>query len=89
MTRNPPNTRMSIAHVASLLGDPELAVENFLESDATSVLKAIWHPIHRDIWKLPAFKTWIRNKGIYDYWRKSGNWGDNCKPVGEDDFVCD
>ncbi len=85
----PPNTRMDIAHVASALGDPKLGFETFMESEAVNVKQAIWYPIHRGIWQLPSFKTWIRNKGIYDYWRKSGNWGDNCKPVGEDDFVCE
>ena len=30
----------------------------------------------------------MREAGLADYWRQSGNWADFCGPVGEDDFEC-
>jgi adenylate cyclase len=84
-----PITRIFLAHVASELGGAELAFESLLESRNDDVLTAFWHPIHRDIRQLPAFKTYVRDIGLYDYWRASGNWGDFCHPVGDDDFECD
>jgi TolB-like protein/class 3 adenylate cyclase len=84
-----PLTRLFLAHVASVLGDAELAFENLVESEHYELLSAIWHPIHRAIWQLPAFKTYMRDTGIYDYWRTSGEWPDHCRPFGDDDFECD
>ena len=26
--------------------------------------------------------------GLADYWRQTGDWGDVCRPVGDDDFEC-
>ena len=28
----------------------------------------------------------VRELGLYDYWRKSGKWGDFVRPRGDDDF---
>jgi TolB-like protein/class 3 adenylate cyclase/predicted Zn-dependent protease len=84
----PPITKLYLAHVASVLGDAELAFEKLLESEHIVLLSAVWHPIHRAIWLLPAFKTYVRDVGIYDYWRTSGEWPDLCRPVGDDDFEC-
>ncbi|MEO6080496.1 MAG: hypothetical protein ABIQ86_12040 [Steroidobacteraceae bacterium] len=36
----------------------------------------------------PRFKEIVRDVGLVDYWRTSGNWGDFCKPVGTADFEC-
>ncbi len=30
----------------------------------------------------------MREAGLADYWRQSGQWADSCGPVGEDDFEC-
>ena len=30
----------------------------------------------------------MRELGLVDYWRAVGDWGDFCKPVGDDDFEC-
>jgi hypothetical protein len=30
----------------------------------------------------------VRDLGLVAYWRASGNWGEFCRPLGEDDFVC-
>jgi tetratricopeptide (TPR) repeat protein len=84
-----PITRLFLAHVASVLGDAELAFENFLESEHYALLTAVWHSIHRNMRQLPAFKACMRDTGLYDYWRTSGEWPDLCHPVGDDDFECD
>ncbi len=36
----------------------------------------------------PRFKQLMREAGLSDYWRQSGNWPDFCGPDGEDDFKC-
>jgi adenylate cyclase len=84
-----PITRIFLAHVASELGGVELAFENIRDSRDDNLLIAFWHPIHRAIRQLPAFKTYVRDIGLYDYWSASGEWGDFCRPVGDGDFVCD
>jgi TolB-like protein len=81
--------RLYLLHIASLLGDPELAFKNFVESGAFNTPGIIWHPMHRGIWQLSAFKTYVRDIGLYDYWCDSGEWGDYCRPVGDDGFECD
>ena len=52
-------------------------------------MEVIWHPILSPLRKFPAFKTYIRETGLYDYWRTTNKWGDFCRPVGEDDFECE
>jgi TolB-like protein/class 3 adenylate cyclase len=84
-----PVARSYLAHVASELGGAELALESLRKSELNDASAAIFHPIHSSVRQLPAFKTYVREIGLYDYWRKSGNWGDFCRPVGDDDFVCD
>jgi len=39
--------------------------------------------------RLPGFKDLVQNVGLVDYWRSTGNWGDFCKPIGDDDFECE
>ncbi len=46
----------------------------------------LWFPFLQGARQLPAFKALVRDLGLYDYWRKSGKWGDFARPVGEDDF---
>ena len=41
-----------------------------------------------DVRRLPGFKDLARKLGLVDYWRKSGTWGDFCRPVGDEDFEC-
>lgn len=48
----------------------------------------LWYPYKTQLRTDPRFKDIVREIGLVDYWRKSGNWGDYCKPVGSDDFEC-
>ena len=49
---------------------------------------ALWYPVMADVRKLPAFKAFITEVNLDDYWRKYG-WPDFCWPYGEKDFVCE
>ncbi len=39
-------------------------------------------------WAGDEFRQQAIQEGLVDYWRQSGNWGDMCRPLGEDDFEC-
>jgi adenylate cyclase len=84
-------SRMMIIGIQSgLYGDDgTLAVAAFrralLEFDFYAKF-VLWWPSLRRARQTPAFKQLIRDLGVYDYWRQSGQWGDFARPVGEDDF---
>jgi TolB-like protein len=48
----------------------------------------LWDPYETGLRSDVRFKDIVRDLGLVDYWRSSGNWGDFCKPVGKDDFEC-
>lgn len=82
-----------IQYFADALGDPELAL---------TAMRATWKgpsPIYSAYWglyllphsgmrSLPGYKELMREVGLADYWQKTGDWGDICRPVGKDDFEC-
>jgi TolB-like protein len=85
--------RVSIQNLADALGDAELSL---------AATRKVWDgpsPDYRKYWflylmpysgmrSLPGYKQLMREVGLADYWRKTGDWGDVCKPVGKDDFEC-
>ncbi len=82
---------MVIAFYASYFGDHALALDIFsklCKSNSGQVFM-IWRPIHKPMRQLPEFKDLVRDMGLVDYWRATGNWGDFCRPVGDDDFECE
>lgn len=84
--------RVLLAHIASSIGQSEFALECLLEQRVqviSPVDLAFWHPIHRPLRQLPAFKTFLQDRGIVDYWRTTGHWADLCHLVGDDDFECE
>jgi len=88
---NNPANRQWIAMWASYFGEHELALQinkEVIRSNYYDVW-TIWRPIHKGMRQLPGFKDLVREWGLVDYWRTSGNWGDFCHPVGENDFECD
>jgi len=88
---NNPANRQWIAMWASYFGEHELAPQinkEVIRSNYYDVW-TIWRPIHKGMRQLPGFKDLVREWGLVDYWRTSGNWGDFCHPVGENDFECD
>jgi hypothetical protein len=83
-------SRLSIlAHWAARYGDTELALaalrRAFVDLRGLTVGN-IWFPIQRATRRLPAFKQLVRDLGLFDYWRKSGHWGDFARAKGADDF---
>jgi tetratricopeptide (TPR) repeat protein len=49
---------------------------------------ALWRPLFQEVRRTPRFKALLRDIGLVDYWRATGNWGDFCKPMGKNDFEC-
>ena len=85
---------------ADALGDADLAVDalrRYLESSqgfADGSMRhgnywQFWTTPHSRIRAHPEFKRLLIKTGVADYWRQTGRWGDGCKPVGADDFLCE
>ena len=81
----------AVAWLADQLGDKDLALTALRRSviDLHSLTQRdLWSPYKTGLRTDPRFKEIVRDAGLVDYWRTSGNWGDFCKPVGTDDFEC-
>jgi hypothetical protein len=80
-----------IAAFAALLGDTDMALaaqrRTYVDLAGNNA-GDLWFPIYESMRSDPRFKKILRDLGLVDYWRTSGNWGDYCKPVGTDDFEC-
>jgi len=88
-----PGELMVAAHWAAYFGDPELALQLLQEilrmQEPGFILGLnLWRPGFRNARALPAFKDLLREIGLVDYWRATGNWGDFCRTIGADDFEC-
>jgi adenylate cyclase len=80
---------MTIADCAVLAGDDELALEVMRRAyfEARGVMKiGLWHPIYAHLRTDPRFKQIVQDLGLADYWRRTGEWGDFARPLGNDDF---
>jgi adenylate cyclase len=79
----------NLALLAGYAGDSELSVDcmriAFVELGSVA-LSFLWHPVLAEVRRTEGFKQLVRDLGIYDYWRKTGNWGDLVRPLGDDDF---
>jgi TolB-like protein len=53
-----------------------------------SYMASLWYPHMAAVRRAPGFKDLVRDLGLVDYWRETGEWGDFCRPVGADDFEC-
>jgi TolB-like protein/tetratricopeptide (TPR) repeat protein len=83
----------AVAQWAAYFGDDTLALEALqrlskMNVPFTSWALTLWRPVSQSTRRLPGFKTLVRDAGLVDYWRKSGQWNEFCKPVGADDFEC-
>ena len=54
----------------------------------TPSILILWDDSMRHYRKSNAFKLYIRESGILEYWREVG-YPPQCRPVGQDDFECD
>jgi hypothetical protein len=93
LTDPPPDVQavtILFAYMAAYFGEPDFALQLlrrvFIELRQSTPPLNIWHPVFSGVRKLPAFKDLVRELGVYDYWRASGNWGDFARAVGDDDF---
>jgi len=74
-----------VAKLAALMGQPEIALDYWFGEMASP---AIWDGVYDDMRRLPDFNQLVQEKGLVDYWRATGNWGDFCVAAGGRDFVC-
>jgi len=79
----------AIAQWAVYFGDKGLALEalrrGYVEHRGLTLVE-IWHPIFAEVRADPRFKAFVRDLGLYDAWRSSGEWGDFARAEGENDF---
>jgi len=83
----------TVAVWAAWFGDEELALDalqtlsrqgNIFENWGFT----FWRPLFSEVRGNPRFKVLMRDVGLVDYWRATGNWGEFCSPVGKEDFEC-
>jgi hypothetical protein len=78
-----------LAHWAVYYGDDGLALDSLRSAFGPSPANyLLWRPDFKGVRRLPGFKDIVRDLGLVEYWRTSGNWGDFCHQSGEDDFTC-
>jgi TolB-like protein/Tfp pilus assembly protein PilF len=81
----------TLAGYADFYGDRDLALAALRRAHVDMhyfVIPALWTTGEPGLHTDPKFKQIVRDMGLVDYWRSSGNWGDFCTPVGKDDFEC-
>jgi TolB-like protein len=80
----------AIGMYADRFGDKDLALAALRRgvSGPEKSVNIFWFPQKTGLRTDPRFKEMVREVGLVDYWRISGNWGDYCKPLGADDFEC-
>ena len=87
-----PQHHLVIACWADYFGDPELALSAWRRICAgggiVTLGSVLWMQCFRSTRRLPGFKELLRDVGLVNYWRTTGDWGEFCHPVGDDDFEC-
>jgi tetratricopeptide (TPR) repeat protein len=78
---------------AAYFGDEMLALEALRRTAQSNAAfeswgVTLWRPVMRPVRQHAGFKALLREHGVVDYWRTSGNWGEFCTPSGTDDFEC-
>jgi TolB-like protein len=80
-----------IAYWAKIFGDADTALaalsRAYVDLGGNNA-GTIWWPLYKNLRGDSRFKQMLRDLGLVDYWRATGNWGDYCVPVGKDDFEC-
>lgn len=73
---------------AAYFGDTDLALEIMRRGGLQSTVMNIPRPLFADVRRTEGFKELVRDVGLVEYWRETGNWADYCRPLGLDDFEC-
>jgi len=81
-----------LAGFADHFNDTDLALSalrrSYVDLGGTNI-GMLWRPMRNPLRADPRFKDIVRDLGLVDYFRASGNWGDFCRPLpGGDDFEC-
>jgi TolB-like protein len=88
-----PELRRGLQFIYAYVGAPERMMEDYEEQLKIGYVGPgnnvwLWAPTYAPVRKTERFKAYMRNVGMFDYWRKYG-WPDLCRPQGSDDFACD
>ena len=83
----------AIAQTADALGDADLALASLRSGWDGRRLEyddywSLWIAPYSALRTLPGYKVLMRESGLADHWRQTGDWGDVCRPVSDDDFEC-
>jgi adenylate cyclase len=75
------------------VGAPERVMEFYADEVRAGYFQPIsttwfWHPSYAPVRKTAAFKAFLKDAGLVEYWRARG-WPALCRPAGANDFTCD
>jgi TolB-like protein len=83
----------SILAFAAYVGEDDIALrlarDVYVDRDGYGGAWPLWLPTLKRLRATDAFKDLVRDMGLVELWRETGDWGDYCRPVGDDDFACE
>ena len=77
-----------VALFASFLGDQSLALNALRAMVPTQNLFTMWRPALNDMRRDAGFGSLVKELGLLDYWRTSGEWSELCRDDGHGGVAC-